>query len=248
MKRSLLILVLLISFAASAQYKIRSVATYTGIRDTLWTKNNIDSIYRSSGGVYTVVGPLLIRYFYSIIYIDGLQDSLSSKMNFTDTLNMLSPYRIGLISVAGKVNISDTANMLSHYLTGLVAIPTKVKYTDTANMLSAYLNSIIANTSAITGKATAIVVAADATDADFSIAINSIKYLPAATISQNRTITFPAGSNGDYIEIYNNEAGFTWLLAGGSVYRSDGTTVVGSLLANTNYIIRKVSSKWRILN
>lgn len=91
-------------------------------------------------------------------------------------------------------------------------------------------------------------VAADATNADFTIAVNSIKYLPAATLSANRTITFPTGSNGDIIEIYNNEAGFTWNLAGAAVYLSDGVTTVTSLLANTNYIIRKVSGKWRISN
>ena len=100
----------------------------------------------------------------------------------------------------------------------------------------------------LAGKQAAITVAADATDADFTIAANSIKYLPSATLTANRTLTMPTGSNGDLVEIYNNEAGFVWNLAGGSIYLSNGTTVVTSLLANTNYNIRKVSGKWRILN
>lgn len=91
-------------------------------------------------------------------------------------------------------------------------------------------------------------IAADATDADYTAVINSVKYLPSATLTTNRTITIPTGSNGDFLEIYNNEAGFSWLLSGASVYLSDGTTIVTSLYANTNHLIRKVSGKWRILN
>lgn len=91
-------------------------------------------------------------------------------------------------------------------------------------------------------------IAADATDADYTAVINSVKYLPSATLTANRSITIPTGSNGDFLEIYNNEAGFSWLLSGASVYLSDGTTIVTSLYANTNHLIRKVSGKWRILN
>lgn len=100
----------------------------------------------------------------------------------------------------------------------------------------------------ITGMVQALTAAADATDADFTAVINTIKYLPAATLTANRTITMPTGSNLDLIIIDNNEAGFVWNMAGGSVYLSDGTTVITSLLANTNYEIRKVSGKWRIQN
>lgn len=106
----------------------------------------------------------------------------------------------------------------------------------------------LAYVSDLTAKQNILTVASDATDADFSIAINSIKYLPSATLSTNRTITIPAGSNGDYIEIYNNEAGFLWNISGSAIYLADGVTTISSLLANTNYILRKVSGKWRILN
>ncbi len=94
----------------------------------------------------------------------------------------------------------------------------------------------------------AMTAASDASDADFSISVNTFVYLPAATLTTNRTITIPAGTNGDQLEFYNNETGFSWNLAGASVYLADGVTLVTSLLANTNTQIRKVSGKWRINN
>ncbi len=96
--------------------------------------------------------------------------------------------------------------------------------------------------------ASGLTIAADATDASFTIGVNSVKYLPPATLTTNKTITFPTATNGDYIEIYNNEAGFVWLLAGAPVFLADNVTVVTQLLANANYIIRRVSGKWRIVN
>jgi hypothetical protein len=95
---------------------------------------------------------------------------------------------------------------------------------------------------------TGTVVVSDATDADFTMSVNTAVYLPTATLTTNRTITIPTGSNGDRLELLNNEKGFIWNLAGGSVYLSDGVTTLSSLLADTNYIIRKISGKWRILN
>lgn len=93
-----------------------------------------------------------------------------------------------------------------------------------------------------------VTVASDGTDADYTAIVNSVKYLPSATLSTNRTITIPTGSNGDFLEIYNNEVGFNWLLTGASIYLADGSTIITSLYANTNHLIRKVSGKWRILN
>jgi hypothetical protein len=93
-----------------------------------------------------------------------------------------------------------------------------------------------------------MVVVADANNADFTAAVNTSIYLPSGTLTANRIITVPVGANGDVIEFYNNEAGFVWQLAGGLVYLSDGVTVVTFLLANTNYIIKKISGKWRVVN
>ncbi len=93
-----------------------------------------------------------------------------------------------------------------------------------------------------------IITSADATDVNFSIVVNTGTYLPNATLSTNKTITIPTGTNGDFIEIFNNESVFTWLLAGSPVYYSDGITTVPSLVSNTNYLIRFISGKWRILN
>ena len=88
----------------------------------------------------------------------------------------------------------------------------------------------------------------NATNADFTAAVNTVYYLPSATLTTNRTITIPTGANMDLIEFYNNETGFTWNLAGELVYLSDNVTTVTSLLANTNYIIRRVNGRWRVAN
>jgi hypothetical protein len=93
-----------------------------------------------------------------------------------------------------------------------------------------------------------IITSLDATDANFSIVVNTGTYLPNATLTSNKIITIPAGVNGDFIEIFNNESVFSWLLAGSPVYYSDGFTTVPSLVSNTNYLIRFISGKWRILN
>ncbi|WP_269221990.1 hypothetical protein [Flavobacterium sp. IMCC34518] len=91
-------------------------------------------------------------------------------------------------------------------------------------------------------------VVPDAVDASFTAGVNTSVYLPPATLTANRTITIPAGTNGDIIEFYNNEAGFVWQLGGGGVYLSDNITVITFLYANTNYIIKKISGKWRVVN
>jgi hypothetical protein len=88
---------------------------------------------------------------------------------------------------------------------------------------------------------------ADATNANFTMQVNSTIYLPAATLSSNKTITIPAGASGNFMKLYNSEAGFAWLLAGASIYFSDGQ-IATQLWANTNYFIEFISGKWRILN
>jgi len=96
--------------------------------------------------------------------------------------------------------------------------------------------------------ATGIVALSDATDANFTMSVNARKYLPSATLTTNRTITIPTGSEGDIMKFFSNETGFMWNLTGGAIYKSDGVTTISSLSANTNYLIEKVSGKWRILN
>ena len=108
-------------------------------------------------------------------------------------------------------------------------------------------DSYISSAAAWNAKANPLTVAPDATDADFTVAVNSLQYLPAATLTANRTITFPTGSNGDVIELFNDETGFVWNLAGASVYYSDNT-VVTSLWADTYYQFIKLGGKWRIRN
>jgi hypothetical protein len=85
-------------------------------------------------------------------------------------------------------------------------------------------------------------------DASFTAVSNTVYYFADGTLTTNRTITIPTGANMDVIEFYNNETAFVWNVAGEPVYLSDNTTTVSSLLANTNYIIRRVNGRWRVAN
>jgi hypothetical protein len=86
------------------------------------------------------------------------------------------------------------------------------------------------------------------TNANITASAGVAYYLPAATLTTNKSITIPAGNDMDYIEIYNLESGYLWTLAGAAVYLSDGITALTHLNANTNYQIRFIGSKWRISN
>jgi hypothetical protein len=96
-------------------------------------------------------------------------------------------------------------------------------------------------------KANKITTLSDATDADFTMTVNGNKYLPPSILTADKTITIPAGVDGDVMIITNNETGFRWLISG-SIYLSDNTTLVTELLANTTYRIEKISGKWRVTN
>jgi hypothetical protein len=87
------------------------------------------------------------------------------------------------------------------------------------------------------------------TDANITATFGTTYILPAATLTANRTIDMTALNTAmDYVEIINLEAGFTWSFTGQSVYFADGVTTVTNLLANTNYIIRNINGKLRIIN
>ena len=87
------------------------------------------------------------------------------------------------------------------------------------------------------------------TNANITAAAGTVYYLPSATLSANRTIDVTAlNTNLDYLEIHNNETGFTWSFTGASVYFSDNTTLVTTILADTNYIIRRSNGRLRIIN
>lgn len=72
--------------------------------------------------------------------------------------------------------------------------------------------------------------------------------LPASMLTANRTIDLTAiNANGDYIEIDNQEAGFTWTFVNGSVYDAY-ENIITNLTANTRYILRRLNNKIKILN
>ena len=87
------------------------------------------------------------------------------------------------------------------------------------------------------------------TNANITAQAGSSYHLPPATLTSNRNIDMSlVNLEGDYIEIFNQEAGFTFTFTGTPVYLSDGLTTVTTLLAETNYLIRFINGKLRILN
>ena len=86
------------------------------------------------------------------------------------------------------------------------------------------------------------------TNANLVVAAGVSYSLPAATLTANRTIDLTAiNTNGDYIEIDNQEAGFTWTFIGGTVYDAY-ENIVTILTANTRYILRRSNGKIKIIN
>jgi hypothetical protein len=92
------------------------------------------------------------------------------------------------------------------------------------------------------------VLSPNATDANFTAAVNSIRHLPDGVLTANRTITIPTGADGDVIKLLNNEDTFIWFLSGAPVYLADRTTVVTQLLYNVPTIIQKINGLWIIEN
>lgn len=88
----------------------------------------------------------------------------------------------------------------------------------------------------------------NATDANFTAQVNTRIKLPNGTLTANRTITMPTGSTGDIIEIYNRETVYNWNISGSTIYLSDETTTVSTLLTNTYYSLIWIDGKWQIKN
>lgn len=86
------------------------------------------------------------------------------------------------------------------------------------------------------------------TDANITAAVQTRYHLPPATLTAGRNFVMPAGTNGDIIKVYNNEAGFIWTLTGSAVYLADNTTILTTLLVNANYEFEFINGRWRILN
>lgn len=79
------------------------------------------------------------------------------------------------------------------------------------------------------------------------VALPGVSYsLPAATLTINRSIDLTAiNAEGDYLEIDNQEAGFTWNFINGIVYDAYETPVT-VLLANARYVLRRSNGKIKI--
>ena len=89
---------------------------------------------------------------------------------------------------------------------------------------------------------------ATSTDANLVVAPGTSYTLPAATLTANRTIDLTAiNAEADYIEIDNQETGFTWSFIGGIVLDAYGNSVT-ILMANTRYILRRTNNQIKIFN
>jgi len=87
------------------------------------------------------------------------------------------------------------------------------------------------------------------TDANITATAGTTYDLPTATLSANRSIDVSGlNTDGDYIEVLNNEAGFTWSFSGATVYLVDRTTTVTNLLTAAFYQIRRINGKLIIIN
>jgi hypothetical protein len=109
---------------------------------------DIDS--KTISGFMKNIGDGKIAFAVPVISdVSGLQTALNSKLNISDTANMLAPYSLsththvinnitGLQNALdGKINISDTASMLSPYALD-ADVSLKLNISDTANMLTPY--------------------------------------------------------------------------------------------------------------
>ena len=163
--------------------------------------------------------------------------------NVTAT-NTWGLYVIGNTKLAGlSVNVGSDATGDLHYRasTGLLTrtpIGTSGQILTSSGTAPVWSTVRTYSTSQITG-----------TDANITASAGTTIYLPAATLTANRTIDMTnLNTDLDYIVIANNEAGFTWSFTGQSVYYADGVTTITNLYANANYIIQRINGKLRIIN
>lgn len=172
----------------------------------------------------------------------------------TNTLDVNGTARIRSISNLGipatRFSVFDVTGVLSERTGSELRSDIGAQATISGTLTDGFVATIVAGIptwSAPSGGGAGL-TQVTATNTDFTASVNTTYYLPEATLSTNRTITIPAGTNGDPLEFVNLETGFSWLLAGAPVYLSDGVTTVTQLLAHTNYILRKVGGSWRVMN
>lgn len=192
------------------------------------------------------------------IFESSSATKLHAKGTFTDlytgtvlSLNNLDTLTYSFNMVAGvPASQGDRFRVIFTALdpnpsTIIIAHP--VSYTGSINNVLVMDGDTI-KTAAYTTSAGVISTLANATNADFAMQPNTAVYLPSGILTANRFITIPTGLNGYFMEIYNNESVFSWGLMGANVYFSDGISTIKDLAANTNYLIRYIGGKWRILN
>lgn len=169
--------------------------------------------------------------------------NVSWKGGTGSTLGQNGATSVGLDNY-GTLQLGNTANVNQ----GII-------YTDVLTGTRTYKLPNTSGTIALTSDITAfaysrnmITAVATGTNANITAAAGTAYSLPAATLSTDRTIDMTnLNTNGDYIEIDNQEAGFTWSFTGQTVYDAYETAVT-VLFANTRYIIRRTNGKLKIIN
>lgn len=166
------------------------------------------------------------------------------------TLNLTSSAPTGS-GTEGIVNIQQrTAGKLGFF--NVTSVVKQSAVTTSQGIADALVAYGLLPTSTISGGGAArtyIVAQVVGTNANITATYGTTYYLPAATLSTARTIDMTAlNTDMDYIEITNNEGGFTWSFTGQTVYLADNTTTVSALNNNTTYQIRRINGRLRVIN
>ena len=152
-----------------------------------------------------------------------------------------------------KIIVNDRIN--TEPIAGDIPLPVNgdIWYNSTLGKFRKYENGIATNLDTVGsgGGSTpryAAYTTATSTDANLVVAPGTSYTLPAATLTANRTIDLTAiNAEADYIEIDNQETGFTWSFIGGIVLDAYGNSVT-ILMANTRYILRRTNNQIKIFN
>ena len=218
--------------ASTSDVIVSTNPTNTGITNTVNVK-----LFASTGNLVLQNGGTHTDNAVDRLQVTG-SISATSGANPNNVL-----IRSDLVAGTNYLAPNGDASQLTNFPT-LNQNTTGTASTITGNITQSQVTNLVSD---LATKQNKITLSADATNTSLSPVTNSANYLPNAVLTTNNSITIPVGSNGDTLEFYNNEKGFVWTLTGDPIYFSD-QTVVTFLNANTNYLIRKISGKWRILN
>ncbi|MDB5199148.1 MAG: hypothetical protein JWO92_1111 [Chitinophagaceae bacterium] len=172
---------------------------------------------------------------------DAIGAMVSGEFTYTDATPLLAINSIA----ASKITGTKTSAFISDFTTASQTVG-DARYFQISNNLSEGTAATMRTNLGVARNAAFLVSVA--TDANITATAGTSYSLPAATLSTNRTIDVSGlNTNGDYIEIDNQEAGFTWSFTGATVYDGYENSVT-TLLSNTRYLLRRTNGKIKIIN